>query len=209
MDDAYALVIACDDVRDGYVRLVARLGLRARSYADAADIRFEARAPAVAVLEVEGGGCGVLRELRDRYGPDMPAVLVSAQRTTPADVVAGLLIGADDYAAESMDAQEFLARVRRLIERVNPARSPTTDLRPLSLLTQREREVLGLTTEGLSQKQVASRLGISIKTVGAHMQSLLVKLGVHSRIEAVALAIRADDDARPKVSEAAGGGRSF
>ncbi|QMU97243.1 response regulator transcription factor [Microbacterium esteraromaticum] len=180
-------------MRDGYTRLLGRLGLPVRAYADGADAAFIPHAPAVAVLEVEDGGCTVLRELRDRYGPDLPAMLVSAERTAPADVVAGLLVGADDYAAESMDAQEFLARVRRLIERRGRGPHPTTDLRPLSLLTHREREVLSLTTEGLSQKQVASALGISIKTVGAHMQSLLVKLGVHSRIEAVALAIRSGE----------------
>ena len=195
MDDAYALVIAGDHVREGYARQLRRLGLSVHAYADGAEVVPAARAPAVAVLEVEDGGCTVLRELRDRYGPDVPAMLVSAERTQPADVVAGLLIGADDYAAESMDSQEFLARVRRLIERGARAVPPTIDVRPLSLLTHREREVLNLTTEGLSQKQVASALGISIKTVGAHMQSLLVKLGVHSRIEAVALAVRAGDDA--------------
>ncbi|MFC4140075.1 MULTISPECIES: response regulator transcription factor [unclassified Microbacterium] len=197
MDDAYALLVAGDHVSDGYVRLLARLGLPVRVYPDAADATADLppHPPAVAILEVEDGGCGLLRELRDRFGPDMPAVLVSAERTTPADVVAGLLIGADDYAAEAMDADEFLARVRRLIDRTRRTRNATTDLRPLSLLTHREREVLALTTEGLSQKQVAAELGISIKTVGAHMQSLLVKLGVHSRIEAVALAVRASADA--------------
>lgn len=197
MDESYALVVAGDRVRDDYVRLLSRLGLRSRSYSGARDavIGMSSHAPTVAILEVEHGGCGLVRELRDRYGPDVPAVLVSAARTTPEDVVAGLLVGADDYAAESMDAEELLARVRRLVERARPLRPPTTDLRPLSLLTRREREVLELTTEGLSQKQVAALLGISIKTVGAHMQSLLVKLGVHSRIEAVALAVRASEDA--------------
>ena len=193
IDDAYALVVAGDHVRADYVRLLARLGLPAESFGHATDASASlgARAPAVAILEVEDGGCGLLRELRDRYGPDMPAVLVSADRTTPADVVAGLLVGADDYAAESMDAEEFLARVRRLVDRTKPARNATADLRRLAALTQREREVLSLTTEGLSQKQVATALGISIKTVGAHMQNLLGKLGVHSRVEAVAFALRA------------------
>ncbi|REJ04999.1 DNA-binding response regulator [Microbacterium bovistercoris] len=197
MDDAYALLVAGEHVSPGYARLLGRLGLPVRAYPDAegATADLPSHPPVVSILEVEDGGFGLLRELRDRYGPAMPAVLVSAERTTPADVVAGLLIGADDYAAEAMDAEEFLARVRRLIERTRRTPSATTDLRPLSLLTQREREVLTLTTEGLSQKQVAAALGISIKTVGAHMQSLLVKLGVHSRIEAVALAIRASAEA--------------
>ncbi|WP_162564301.1 MULTISPECIES: response regulator transcription factor [Microbacterium] len=192
-EDEYALVVAGDHVRSAYVALVGRLGLRAADFGRATDAAawLNGSAPAVAILEVEDGGCGFLRELRDRYGPDMPAVLVSADRTTPADVVAGLLVGADDYAAESMDAEEFLARVRRLVDRTKPARGETADLRRLSSLTQREREVLTMTTEGMTQKQVATAMGISIKTVGAHMQNLLGKLGVHSRMEAVALAARA------------------
>jgi DNA-binding NarL/FixJ family response regulator len=196
-ESAYALVVAGDHVRTDYVALLGRLGLRSAAFGRATDAAasLNGEAPAVAILEVEDGGCGFLRELRDRYGPDTPVVLVSADRTTPADVVAGLLVGADDYAAESMDAEEFLARVRRLIERTRRARGATADLRRLSSLTQREREVLTLTTEGLTQKQVATALGISIKTVGAHMQNLLVKLGVHSRMEAVALAARAAVDA--------------
>jgi len=194
MEDAYALVVAGDHVRGDYVTLLGRLGLPSMAFGRATDAAawLNGRAPAVAILEVEDGGCGFLRELRDRYGPEMPAVLVSADRTTPADVVAGLLVGADDYAAESMDAEEFLARVRRLVERTRPSsRGATTDLRRLTSLTTRERQVLALTTEGMTQKQVATAMGISIKTVGAHMQNLLVKLGVHSRMEAVALAARA------------------
>ncbi len=192
-EDTYALVVAGDHVRPDYVKLLARLGLRSAEFERTTEAAawLNGHPPAVAILEVEDGGCSLLRELRDRYGPDMPAVLVSAVRTTPADVVAGLLVGADDYAAETMDAEEFLARVRRLVDRTRQARGATADLRRLSSLTQREREVLALTTEGMTQKQVATAMGISIKTVGAHMQNLLGKLGVHSRMEAVALAARA------------------
>ena len=191
-EEVFALVVAGDHVRGDYVALLSRLGLGSAAFERAADAArwLNGHAPAVAILEVEDGGCSFLRELRDRYGPDMPAVLVSAERVTPADVVAGLLVGADDYAAESMDTEEFLARIRRLVERTKPTRNATADLRRLSSLSRREREVLALTTEGLSQKQVAAQMGISIKTVGAHMQNLLAKLGVHSRMEAVALAAR-------------------
>lgn len=198
-EEAFALVVAGDHVRADYVALLSRLGLPSAAFGRSAEAAawLNATPPAVAILEVEDGGCGFLRELRDRYGPDMPAVLVSAERVTPADVVAGLLVGADDYAAETMDTEEFLARVRRLIERTKPARNATADLRRLSSLTQREREVLAHTTEGLTQKQVATAMGISIKTVGAHMQNLLMKLGVHSRMEAVALAARAGDSHSP------------
>ncbi len=202
-DGAYGLVVTGDHVRADYVRLLARLGVDADSFAHPGDAQasLRAAAPIVAILEVEDGGCSMLRELRDRFGPDVPVILVSADRTAPSDVVAGLLIGADDYAAEAMDTDEFLARVRRLIDRSRRAASParatvttaeaTLDLGRLATLTQREREVLALIASGMSQKQVATALGISVKTVGAHMQNLLSKLGLHSRVQAVALAVRA------------------
>lgn len=199
-DDAYALVVTGEPVRPDYVALLKRLGLDADSFSRAADASaaLRLRPPAVAILEVEDGGCELLRELRDRFGADLPVVLVSADRTSPADVVAGLLVGADDYAAESMDADEFVARVRRLVDRTrgtgngSRSRSATVDFRRMSALTERERQVLTLIAEGQSQKQVATSLGISVKTVGAHVQNLLQKLGVHSRVEAVALAVRAN-----------------
>jgi DNA-binding NarL/FixJ family response regulator len=192
-DGTYALIVVGDHVRPEYVRRLSRLGLSAEAYAHSSEAltSLNGHAPAVAILEVEDGGCELLRELRDRFGPEMPVVLVSAERTSPADVVAGLLVGADDYAAESMDADEFIARVRRLVDRTRRSSNATADLRRLSTLTERERQVLALVTEGRSQKQIAAELSISVKTVGSHVQNLLSKLGLHSRVEAVALAVRA------------------
>ena len=57
-------------------------------------------------------------------------------------------------------------------------------------LTAREREVLALLAEGASGQGVARRLGISTNTVRTHVQSILAKLQVHSRLEAVAFAVR-------------------
>ena len=51
--------------------------------------------------------------------------------------------------------------------------------------------MLALGAEGRSQKQIATTLGISVKTVGAHVQNVLSKLGLHSRVEAVAMSLRA------------------
>lgn len=194
-DHTYGLVVAGDAVRPVYIHLLSRLGMRSDAFADSesAAQALRTHAPAVAILEVEHGGCSLLRELRDQFGADVPVVLVSADRTTPADVVAGLLVGADDYAAETMDADEFLARVRRLVERTQRTPNATADLRRLSSLTDREREVLALVARGRSQKQIATELSISVKTVGSHVQNVLSKLGLHSRVEAVALAVRAGD----------------
>ncbi len=60
----------------------------------------------------------------------------------------------------------------------------------LDVLTPREREVLGLLTEGLDGPAIAERLFVSQPTVRNHIQHILTKLGAHSRAEAVALALR-------------------
>lgn len=57
-------------------------------------------------------------------------------------------------------------------------------------LTEREREVLMLMAEGLNNTQIAGRLTVSPSTIKSHVSSILAKLGVTSRTEAVALALR-------------------
>jgi two-component system nitrate/nitrite response regulator NarL len=59
-----------------------------------------------------------------------------------------------------------------------------------SLLTTREREVLALLVEGADGGTIAGRLGISRNTVRTHVQSILTKLQVHSRLEAATFAVR-------------------
>ena len=61
---------------------------------------------------------------------------------------------------------------------------------PDSLLTRRELQVLTLLALGVSSRELAERLGVSQATIRNHVQSILGKLGVHSRLEAVALVRR-------------------
>jgi DNA-binding NarL/FixJ family response regulator len=94
-----------------------------------------------------------------------------------------MLLGADDYIVKPFPRGEFIARVRRAIERL-----PTSHLFPT--LTARELEVLRLLADGLGQKKIAQALFITPKTVATHIQRILTKLDVHSRAEAVAYAHR-------------------
>ena len=121
-------------------------------------------------------------------------ILVSGERTTPLDCVAGLQLGADDYVIKPFDSGELLARVRRSLSRRqrrgngngNGAHSPNGE----PSLSPREREILTLLAEGKTQTQIAAALVISPKTVATHIQHLLAKLGVNSRAQAFAAAYR-------------------
>ncbi len=59
------------------------------------------------------------------------------------------------------------------------------------LLTAREREVAGLVAEGLTNRDIAARLVVSKRTVDAHLEHILSKLGYSSRVQVAALASRA------------------
>ena len=185
---ARAVVLASgDDLRRELGRVLARLGLQLVCAASATEVmRLKGDAPAVAVLEVEAGAFMVCRHLHDRFGESLPVIMVSTTRTDPQDRVAGFLVGADDYLTVPLDADEALCRVRRSLLRDDRRSVPG-----LAALTDREAEVLDLLVAGYTQKQIATRLDISGKTVGTHIQHLLTKLDLHSRTDAIALAIRA------------------
>ena len=153
--------------------------------------------PDLAVVDVllpEISGYELLRELHEVVDPQLPVILVSGSRTAKEDVISGLLIGADDYLVKPFDPDELLVRVRRSLARrsrsnVSVASRPAP---PLEELTSRELEVLALLAEGLSQGEVARRLVVSPRTVGTHIQHILTKLDVHSRAQAVVVALRND-----------------
>jgi DNA-binding NarL/FixJ family response regulator len=186
-------VLVVDDDRD-MRRLVTRL-LEPLGYVvheastAAAALSMTARErPAVVLLDVhlpDISGYEVLRRLRDEFGDDIAIVFLSGERTEEFDRTAGMLLGADDYIVKPFARGEFIARVRRAIDRLSAAQAPAR-----SNLTPRELEVLELLADGLGQKKIAQALFITPKTVATHIQRILTKLDVHSRAEAVAFAHR-------------------
>jgi DNA-binding NarL/FixJ family response regulator len=193
------IVIAEHDsaTRADAVRVAVRLGYEANAAENAEQLleRIDGDRPVLAIVEVElpgpTSGFELLRELHDRFGNDLPVILLSAERTTPLDRVAGLLLGADDYLLKPVDAGELLARVRCILRRCGASSRNGASSREKDVtLSRREHEILRLLMEGKTQKQIASELVISPKTVATHIQHLLGKLGVNSRAQAVAVAYR-------------------
>jgi DNA-binding NarL/FixJ family response regulator len=191
------VVVDPDDRTRAVARDVAeRSGCDTVAFDDATTLTTDVAGwrPLLAVVEVElageMNGFEVLGTLHDRFGPDLPVILVSGARTDPADRVAGLLLGADDYVLKPFDCGEFRARLRRSLARADPARTAVIAPPEGLPLSDRERQILSLLAAGHSQDAIASELFISPKTVATHIQHVLLKLNVRSRAQAVAAAYR-------------------
>jgi DNA-binding NarL/FixJ family response regulator len=149
-------------------------------------------------------------QLPDAEGPDAAVRIRAASAATAVIILTGL--GSDRAAASTVTAgcAGFLTKDRAVDELVAAVRTVSTggvhlpasvlaDLaprlrpgyRPIGAdLTKREAEILQLFVDGLSTQAIADRLVVSVNTVRNHVQRLLAKLGVHSKLEAVALAAR-------------------
>jgi DNA-binding response OmpR family regulator len=177
---------------------------QASSCREALDAARQSR-PQLVLLDVsfpDGSGFEICRELRDLYGEVLPIIFLSGERTQPFDRAAGLLLGGDDYIVKPFDPDELLARIRRCLVRVGAEKGAAATGKRGLTLTRRELEVLQLLARGNDPGTIAARLVISPKTVASHLQRVIAKLGVHSRVHAVARAyqlgiITASDDAPP------------
>ena len=186
------LVLVADADERARDRLVSELTAAGFAVLEAANGKealdfARARIPALIILEVPLDGLSgyeVCRTVREEFGDEVAVMFVSGARTESYDRVAGLLLGADDYVVKPYASDELLVRARLLIDRKRST-SPM-----LAQLTPRELEVLRLLVEGLSAKELAGRLYISEKTVGTHVEHILTKLHVRSRVQAVAVAFR-------------------
>ncbi len=152
--------------------------------------------PDVVLLDVhmpDGGGVAVLRGAGATQGVRFLALSVS---DASEDVIAVVRAGARGYVTKSIVGSELVDAVRRVADGdavFSPrlagyvldafaGREPVSDPE-LDLLTDREREVLRHIARGYMYKEVAHRLGISVKTVEAHVSAVLRKLQLSSRHE--------------------------
>ncbi|WAZ19492.1 response regulator transcription factor [Streptomyces cinnabarinus] len=173
--------------------------------AEHALIRAPAVRPHVAVLDVrlpDGDGITVCRELRSRM-PELAVLMLTSFDDEDA-LLDAIMAGASGYVLKQIRGSDLVAAVRtvasgqsmldpattaRLMKslRTEPAAEPA-EAPELAGLSPREREILALIGDGLTNREIGKRLYLSEKTVKNHISRLLAKLGVHRRVQAAVLA---------------------
>jgi DNA-binding NarL/FixJ family response regulator len=166
--------------------------------ADAAVEGILAAQPDVVLLDVHlpgGGGAEVLRQVLARRA-DLRFLALSVS-DAPDDVIAVIRAGARGYVTKTIAPADLVEAIERVhdgdavfsprlagfvLDAFGGELAGPVDPE-LDLLTPREREVLRLIARGFAYKQVARKLGISIKTVETHVSAVLRKLQLSSRYE--------------------------
>ncbi|MEU6054548.1 response regulator transcription factor [Streptomyces xanthochromogenes] len=180
------------------------------STAEQALARGPALRPDVAVLDVrlpDGDGISVCRELRSRM-PDLACLMLTSFDDEDA-LLDAIMAGAAGYVLKEIKGSDLVSAVRTVAtgqSMLDPAttarlmrslRDPEADNPPqdrrLAALSERERSVLRLIGEGLTNRQIAGRLYLSEKTVKNHISRLLSKLGVERRVQAAVIAAQAHE----------------
>jgi two-component system, NarL family, nitrate/nitrite response regulator NarL len=146
-------------------------------------------------------GLDLMRIITERH-PQVKVVLFAAT-PDPGMMAAARAGGAAGFIPSDHHVADILAALSRVrngervfdlmdagIRSFRPARA-TSCTAPWDLLTLREQEVLMLMTEGECTRQIARALTISVSTARTHVENVLVKLGVHSRLEATTVVARA------------------
>jgi two-component system, NarL family, response regulator LiaR len=163
-------------------------------------------------------GIGAMRALRDAGSTARVIVLTSF--TDDDRVLPAIQQGAAGYLLKNVAPAELARAVRaahagealldpgvaaRLVEAVaarGAAPEQASAARAADQLTPREREVLRMLARGLANKRIAYELGLSEKTVKAHVGRVLAKLGVSDRTQAALYAVRAGLDGDPPAAGA-------
>jgi DNA-binding NarL/FixJ family response regulator len=168
---------------------------------EAAVAEIVAREPDVVLLDVHlpgGGGVEILRRLAIE-APTAKCLALSVS-DDPEDVIAVIRAGARGYVTKTISSTDLADAIRRVhegdavfsprlagfvLDAFSRGEAPPADVADpeLDQLTPREREVLRHIARGYLYKEIAQRLGISVKTVEAHVSAVLRKLQLSSRHE--------------------------
>lgn len=205
-------IVLCDDHRL-FVESLAVV-LQARGWdvvavvnrPDAAVEAVAAYRPDICVLDaLFNGDAAAAITAADRIRQTSPAtrVVVLSGSDEPAVIGAAMTAGAAGYVLKTCEIDTITSCIERvaageavvdaeLVRRAILHRSAPEDaeVQLTRYLTLREREVLARLVRGESTTAIAARMGIRPATARSHIQNVLAKLGVHSRLEAVALAAR-------------------
>ncbi len=156
--------------------------------------RIAATLPDVAVLDVrlpDGNGVDLCRDIRSAY-PQVNCLMLTAYDDDEASYTA-VLAGAAGYVLKDIKGQGLLDSIRRvargevLVDRAVSRRVVETaaaSANPLAVLSTRERQVLELIAEGMTNRQIGEHLELAEKTVKNYVSGLLTKLGMERRTQA-------------------------
>lgn len=137
-------------------------------------------------------GLGVIRAVRKKH-PDARLIVLTTFDGEE-DVFEAMRMGAKGYLLKDTPSEVLISTLRDVMAGrtyVSPSAAQRLVVRIGDVeLTPREREVLQMIQEGLSNPEIASRLQVAVTTVKAHVQSILDKLGARTRTEAVHLALK-------------------
>jgi DNA-binding NarL/FixJ family response regulator len=204
------LVVDGHPVLRGVVRMACASTVDLEVVAEAADVATAVASaafhePDVVVLDLEladGDGTEVIRALQARNSG--AKILVLTERTHGAAVLECLRLGVEGFVDKATGIRTIGTAIRRIVrgERVigreleqaavmelgRFARQAREGSEMAASLTRRELEILELISAGLTMRQIATRLGISPRTVETHAAKLYRKLAVRTRVQAVARA---------------------
>jgi FixJ family two-component response regulator len=192
------LVCVIDDdreVRSALDSLLRSAGFAVRTFAAPAEFLAceEADDASCLILDIRLGDADGLefQEELSRSEVPIPVILITGHGDIPMSVRA-MKAGAVNFLPKPFGATDLLAAVKEALERDQRRRVEEEDKLSVRVrfeaLTPREREVMGLVTAGLMNKQVAGRLGLSEITVKIHRGNLTRKMGADSLAELVRMA---------------------
>jgi DNA-binding NarL/FixJ family response regulator len=195
-------ILIVDDheiVRVGLKHLLARWTIIEAADGDAALKLFAKHKPDVTLLDVRMPNDGISCLARIKLDHPSAAVLMFSGNENPTYVARAVALGAQGYLSKTATSKEILAAVkavangedlwtREVLRQVSGSLSANGDgdIR----LTKREGEVLKQLAFGLTNREIATALGISYETGKEHVQHILRKVGVSDRTQAAVWAVR-------------------